>query len=131
MAAAASSSELQLAFEKHLKQTKTHVQRIEDIFEDLDYSPRGEKCKAMEGLIEEASDVMSEEGEPEVLDAAIIAASQRVEHYEISAYGTARTYAHLLGYSEAADTLQTTLNEEYDTDNKLDELAKSINVEAM
>lgn len=131
MAKKASASDLQQAFEHHLDETKNHIQRIETIFEDLDYSPTGEKCKAMAGLIEEGEDEMNEEGEPEVLDAAIIAAAQRVEHYEISAYGTARTYARLLGYEEAANTLQETLNEEYNADNKLGSIAEKINVEAM
>lgn len=131
MARSASSSQLQDALRMHLDQTKTHVQRIESLFEGLEYSPRGKKCRGMEGLIEEGEEEASSDGDPDVIDAAIIAAAQRVEHYEIAAYGTARAYANLLGYSDAADSLQTTLNEEYDADNKLDELAKNINVEAM
>ena len=133
MAKAASSPELQQAFQEHLLQTKGHVYRIEEIFSTLDYSPKGPKCKAMEGLIEEGADLINEADiEPDVLDAGLIAAAQRVEHYEIAAYGTARTYAEELGYDDAADLLQQTLDEEYDTDDKLSELAvNTINVEAM
>jgi ferritin-like metal-binding protein YciE len=133
MAKAASAPELQQAFEEHLLQTKGHVHRIEEIFSTLDYSPSGHKCKAMEGLIEEGADLIKEEDiEPDVLDAGLIAAAQRVEHYEIAAYGTVRTYAEQLGYEDAADLLQQTLDEEYDTDDKLSELAvNTINPEAM
>lgn len=131
MAQAASSEELQQAFQNHLQQTKTHVQRIEEIFEELDYSPRGTKCKAMEGLIEEGEELLEEDIEPDVLDAALIAAAQRIEHYEISAYGTICAYAKQLGNDSAAKTLQTTLYEEYDTDTKLNTLAlQTINAEA-
>lgn len=133
MAKAASSPELQQAFQQHLDQTKGHVKRIEQIFSELDYSPNGPKCKAMEGLIEEGEELIKEDdAEPDVLDAGLIAAAQRVEHYEIAAYGTVRTYAEQLGYDDAAALLQETLDEEYDTDDKLSELAvNTINVEAM
>ncbi len=132
MAKAASSTDLRKAFQAHLQQTKTHVQRIETIFKELNYSPNGPKCKAMEGLIEEGAELLEEDDiEPEVLDAALIAAAQRVEHYEIAAYGTVRAYAKQLGHSDAAKTLQSTLDEEYDTDDRLSELAlQSINAEA-
>lgn len=131
MAESASSPDLQQAFREHLNTTKKHVDRIEQVFSGLEFSPRGERCKAMEGLIEEGTEMMQEEGEPDVIDAGLIAAAQRVEHYEIAGYGTARKYASMLGYQEAADLLQQTLDEEYDADNKLDKIAADINVEAM
>lgn len=131
MADAAHSSDLKKAFQDHLDETKTHVERIETIFEDLEYSPRGPKCKAMEGLIEEGETLMKEEGDPEVIDAGLIAAAQRVEHYEIAGYGTVHRYATLLGHDEAATLLQKTLDEEYDADTKLNDVASDINVEAM
>lgn len=131
MADAAHSSDLKKAFQDHLDETKTHVERIETIFEDLEYSPRGPKCKAMEGLIEEGETLMKEEGDPEVIDAGLIAAAQRVEHYEIAGYGTVHRYATLLGHDEAATLLQKTLDEEYDADAKLNDVASDINVEAM
>ena len=131
MAKTASSPQLQSAFEEHLEQTKTHLQRVEKILEDLSGSARGKKCKGMEGLIEEGSELMKEKAEPDVLDAGLIAAAQKVEHYEIASYGTARTYAQLLGFNEAAKILQQTLDEEGQTDKKLTQLAESLNVEAM
>ncbi|MCB0099941.1 MAG: ferritin-like domain-containing protein [Caldilineaceae bacterium] len=131
MAKAASSSKLQQAFRSHLDETKTHVQRIEKIFKELDYSPRGVKCEAMAGLIKEGEGLIKEDGEPEVIDAGLIAGAQCVEHYEIARYGTVHKYATMLGYTDAAEMLKTTLNEEYDADNKLDKLALDINVQAM
>jgi ferritin-like metal-binding protein YciE len=130
MAKAATSKELKVGFEKHLKQTERHVQRLEQICEELEVSPKGKKCKAMEGLIEEGSEVIDEDAEPEVKDAALIAAAQRVEHYEIAGYGCVRTYAKLLGHSSAMKLLQQTLDEEGDTDKTLTKLAEAINVEA-
>jgi ferritin-like metal-binding protein YciE len=132
MAKAASSADLRKAFQDHLQQTKTHVQRIEEIFQELNYSPNGPKCKAMAGLIEEGEELLKDDDvEPDVLDAALIAAAQRIEHYEIAAYGTVRTYAKQLGHMGAVKTLQATLDEEYDTDDKLSELAlQGINAEA-
>jgi ferritin-like metal-binding protein YciE len=131
MAKAASSSELKEAFEQHLEQTKDHVQRLEQICDKLDISPKGKKCKAMQGLIEEGSELMSDGAESMVLDAALIAAAQRVEHYEIAGYGCARTFANHLGHDEAASLLQQTLEEEGETDKKLTQLAESeINVQA-
>jgi len=131
MAKGAASEALKEAIEDHLEQTKTHVERLETIFENLGKAARAEHCKAMEGLIEEGSDLLEEEGEPMVKDAALIGAAQRVEHYEISAYGTARTIAELLGNREAVTLLQQTLDEEKETDEKLTELAMSeVNVEA-
>jgi len=132
MAKAASSGELRQAFQAHLQQTKIHVQRIEDIFKVLDYSPRGPKCKAMEGLIEEGEELLEKDDiEADVLDAALIAAAQRVEHYEISAYGTVCAYAKQLGHDDAAKSLQQTLDEEREADTLLNQLAlQSINANA-
>jgi ferritin-like metal-binding protein YciE len=131
MAKGASSQALKEGIEDHLEQTKGHVERLERVFKLLDKSPRAEHCKGMEGLIEEGSDLLEEDGEPHVKDAALIAAAQRVEHYEISGYGTARTLAELLGLGEAVDLLQQTLDEEKETDEKLTELAMSeVNVQA-
>ena len=131
MAKAASSPELREAFEDHLEQTRGHVERLASIFRKLDANPKGKKCKAMEGLIEEGNELMAEEAEPAVLDAALIGAAQRVEHYEMAGYGCVRTYARLLGDEEAANLLQQTLDEEGAADKNLTELAETIiNVEA-
>jgi ferritin-like metal-binding protein YciE len=131
MAKAASSSDLRTAFEDHLEQTRDQVERLEKIFKKLDASPKGKKCKAMEGLIEESNELLTDEAEPAVLDAALIAAAQRVEHYEMAGYGSVRTFARLLRDQEAADLLQETLDEEEAADKKLTELAETtINVEA-
>lgn len=132
MAKKTKNPELRKAFEMHLEQTRIQVERLDRIFEMLGKSSRGKKCKGMEGLIEEGKEMMQEDMEPEVLDAALIAAAQKVEHYEIAAYGTVRTYANLLGEKEHARILQETLNEEGETDKQLTRLAESqINVEAM
>ncbi|HEY8967064.1 MAG TPA: ferritin-like domain-containing protein [Candidatus Methylacidiphilales bacterium] len=130
MAKAASSPTLKEGFEKHLEETKGHAERLEKIMDELGESPRGKSCKAMKGLIEEGSEVLSEEGEESVIDAALIAAAQRVEHYEIAGYGTARTFARLLGHDAIADELQRTLDEEAATDKALTEAAEEINVDA-
>jgi ferritin-like metal-binding protein YciE len=130
MAKAASSEELRAGFEEHLEQTRGHVQRLEQIFEMLDESPKGKKCKGMEGLVEEGSEVMQEDFEDALMDAALIGAAQRVEHYEIAAYGTVRAFAEELGESEHVSLLEETLEEEKETDEKLTELAKQINSEA-
>ena len=131
MAKAASSPELQAAFKEHLEQTKVHVERLETIFEELGTSPKGKKCKGMEGLIEEGSELMEEKADPSVLDAGLIAAAQRVEHYEMAGYGTVRTFARTLGKSQAAELLQKTLDEEGETDKKLSKLAETaVNAEA-
>ena len=131
MAKAASSPELQSAFEEHLEQTKLHLQRAEQILEEVTGNTRSKKCRAMEGLIEEGAELMKENADPEVMDAGLIAAAQKVEHYEIASYGTVRTYAQLLGQGKIAQMLQQTLNEEGQTDKKLTQIAESINVEAM
>jgi len=130
MAKAASSEELRTAFENHLSETENQVERLEKIFKELDASPKGKKCKAMAGLIEEGKEIIEEDGEDAVKDAALIAAAQKVEHYEIASYGTVRTYAQLLGFDEAAELLQETLDEEAAADEKLTEIAQNINVEA-
>ena len=131
MAKNADSPDLQRAFQDHLGQTEKHVERIERIFSDLGGSPRGKKCVGMEGLIEEGGELLKEDVEPDVLDAGLIAAAQKVEHYEIAGYGTARAWANKLGYSNAANLLQDTLDEESMANEKLTQLAEShINVEA-
>src|SRR5262249_45596239 len=113
-----------------LEQTKGHVERLEKILKNLGVRAGGKTCKGMEGLIEEGSEMMEEDAEPDVLDAGLISAAQRVEHYEIAGYGCVRTYAQMLGESEAAEMLQETLDEEKETDEKLTQLAEEINVEA-
>ncbi len=130
MAKASDSDELRTAFEEHLEQTREHVARLEKIFEALDETPKGKKCKGMEGLIEEGGELIEEDPGPEELDAGLISAAQRVEHYEIAGYGCVRTYANLLGESEAVSLLEQTLAEEKETDEKLTELAEQINVVA-
>jgi ferritin-like metal-binding protein YciE len=130
MAKAASSDELRQGFEEHLKQTKEHVQRLEQIFKSLGESAKGKKCMGMEGLVKEGSEVMAEDFEGAVLDAALIGAAQRVEHYEIAAYGTACAFAETLGETEHASLMGETLEEEKETDAKLTGLAKKINAQA-
>jgi ferritin-like metal-binding protein YciE len=132
MAKGASSEELKDGFEKHLEQTKGHVRRLEQIFEGLGENPKGKTCQAMKGLIEEGSEVLKEDGEESVLDAGIIVAAQKVEHYEMAGYGSVRTFAHLLGQNKAAELLQTTLDEESETNEILNKLAESVvNPEAL
>lgn len=124
MAKKATTSELKSGFEKHVKQTETHVERLNRIAEMWEFKPSGKKCKAMEGLIEEGKEVIEEDGEGAVIDAALIAAAQRVEHYEISAYGSARAMAERLGCKESAKLLDTTLNEESTTDKLLTSISE-------
>jgi ferritin-like metal-binding protein YciE len=132
MAKGASSEELKEAFETHLGQTEEHVVRLEEIFTRLGEKPTGKTCKAMKGLVEEGAEMLEEEGEDSVIDAGLIGAAQRVEHYEIAAYGTLRTFANLLGEEEAVELLQQTLDEEGETDKLLTELAEDIvNEEAL
>jgi ferritin-like metal-binding protein YciE len=133
MMEAASSPELRNAFAQHLEETRMQVQRLERIFSMLDESPKGQKCKGMAGLIEEGEEIMDEgaDAPPAVCDAALIGSAQRIEHYEISGYGTARTYAQRLGLDDQADILEETLQEERATDKKLTQIAESyINEEA-
>jgi len=132
MAKAASATELQQAFQTHLQETKHQVQRLEQIFEHMGESPKGKTCKAMEGLLEEGEEFLKMDAASPVLDAALIAAAQRVEHYEIAGYGTCRTYAHMLHETESEKLLQETLDEEGNTDHKLTHLAETlINREAL
>jgi len=130
MAKAASSEELRQGFEAHLEQTKEQVQRLEEIFELLDESPKGKKCVGMEGLVKEGAEAMEEDFQDTVLDAALIGAAQRVEHYEIAAYGTVCEFATVLGEKDHLSLLEQTLEEEKETDEKLTELAKDINAQA-
>jgi ferritin-like metal-binding protein YciE len=125
MAKAAKSPQLQKAFQNHLEKTKQHVQRIEEVFSEIDASPRGKKCMAMEGLVEEGKEIMHEDIDEEVLDAALIGAAQRVEHYEIAAYGSARSHAEHLGHSRAVKLLQQTLDEEKEADEELTHIAET------
>ena len=129
MAKAATSADLRSGFEEHLEQTKGHVQRLETIFQQLEESPKGKKCKGMEGLIEEGAEAIGEY-EGDLLDAALIGAAQRVEHYEIAGYGTVRAMAEELGESEQVSLLNETLEEEKATDEKLTELSGDVNAQA-
>ena len=126
MAKAASSEELQEAFEKHLEQTKTHVDRLEEVFEEIGEKPKGKTCRAMKGLIEEGSEILHEDREESVIDAGIIVAAQKVEHYEIAGYGSVRTFAQLLGKDRSAELLQTTLEEESEANELLNKLAEDM-----
>ena len=130
MVKAASSEQLRNGFEEHLEQTRQQVERLDQIFEELDEKPKGKKSKGMQGLLEEGKELMEEDIDPEVLDAGLIAAAQHVEHYEIAGYGCVRTYAELLGFSNATKLLKQTLDEEKQTDAKLTSLAEEINVQA-
>jgi ferritin-like metal-binding protein YciE len=129
MAKAATSPDLRAGFEGHLEQTQGHVQRLETIFQQLDESPKGKKCKGMEGLIKEGAEAI-EEYQGKLRDAALIGAAQRVEHYEMAGYGTVSAMAEELGQSEQVDLLNETLEEEKETDAKLTELSVDINAQA-
>jgi ferritin-like metal-binding protein YciE len=128
LAQAATDSTLKSAFEEHLEQTKIHVERLEGICRELDVSPKGHTCKAMKGLIAEGKEMASEAAEPAVRDAGLIAAAQRVEHYEIAGYGCVRAYAAVLGDQATIEILQQTLDEEGDTDHRLTEIAATLNL---
>jgi ferritin-like metal-binding protein YciE len=130
MAKAADADELRSAFEDHLGQTRGHVARLEKIFREMGESPKGKKCKGMEGLIVEGGEMIEEDPGPEELDAGLIAAAQRVEHYEMAGYGCVKTYATLLGEDRAAALLSETLGEEKAADSKLTDIAGQINVDA-
>jgi ferritin-like metal-binding protein YciE len=128
----AQDHKLKNAFREHLKVTEEQVQRLEQIFDDLGEKPGGHHCKGMEGLIKEGQEMIKEDGDSDVIDAGLIAAAQRVEHYEIAGYGTVRTFAQRLGHNKHVDLLQRTLDEEGETDKKLTQLAEgSINKDAM
>lgn len=126
MAKAATHEELKEAFEEHLAQTEEQVQRLEQVFESLGEKPKAEKCLAMEGLIAESQELLKEDMPDNVLDAALIGAAQKVEHYEIAGYGTVRTFAEMLDEDEAVDLLEQTLEEEKETDARLTEIAESL-----
>jgi ferritin-like metal-binding protein YciE len=129
---AANDPKLKKAFEDHLEETKEHKQRLEEVCQELDIKPTGENCKAMKGLIEEAQGMIDEKADKEVKDAGLIAEAQRVEHYEISGYGTLVRFAKELGHTKIASKLQKTLDEEYKADATLNEMAeKRLNVKAM
>jgi ferritin-like metal-binding protein YciE len=131
MAKAAASSDLKKLFETHLTETEGQIERLEKVFETLGASPRGHKCKAMEGLIEEGAEIIEKDGDPAVKDAALIAAGNRVEHYEIAGYGTVAAFAQLLGKDDVAEILRETLEEERSADEKLTKVAmEKINIQA-
>ena len=130
MAKSASTEELREAFESHLQETEQHVKRLEEVFKLLEKPARGKKCEAMEGLIEEGKELMEEDAEEGVLDAGLICAAQKVEHYEIAAYGTLVTWSRILGYNRATKLLEQTLAEEKAADEKLTDIAGEINFEA-
>jgi len=131
MAEAATHPQLKTAFRDHLAETRQHVERLEKIFSGMNEKPKGETCEGMKGLVKEGEEMMKMKGEPEVIDAGLIAAAQRVEHYEIAGYGTVRTYAELLGEPEAVRILERTLKEEEMADEKLTQIAESrVNEEA-
>lgn len=130
MAAASSSAELRAGFEEHLEQTRGHADRLEQILAGLGEEAKGTKCKAMKGLVAEGSEMIDSDFEGSVKDAGLIGAAQRVEHYEIAAYGTARTFAEILGDQEGMKLLEQTLQEEKETDEKLNEMAETINPQA-
>jgi ferritin-like metal-binding protein YciE len=132
MAKAAVHPELQKAFTDHEQLTRVHVERLEKIFQQLGKAPGGHKCKGMEGLLAEGAELLEEHAESDALDAAMIAAAQRVEHYEIAGYGTVRTFANMLGLPDHAAILQQTLDEEGKTDHQLTELAETVvNIDAV
>jgi ferritin-like metal-binding protein YciE len=125
MADAANSSQLKQAFQNHLRETQGHVSRLEQVFREINVEPKRETCEAMKGLISEGETMIKAKGNPDIKDAALIAAAQRVEHYEISGYGTARSFARRLGLNQAASLLQQTLQEEKAADEKLNQIAES------
>jgi ferritin-like metal-binding protein YciE len=130
MQQAAKSDRLKEAFDMHLKQTQQQIKRLEQVFQTVNMQASGKTCKGMQGIIEEGSEMMREDADGDVKDAALIAAAQKVEHYEIAGYGTARTYAEMLGLEQAADLLQETLDEEAETDERLTDIAMTINLRA-
>jgi ferritin-like metal-binding protein YciE len=131
MAKSAKNPNLKAAFESHLKQTETQIERLEKVASEIDVEIKGEECKAMKGLIREGSEIMKENADEAVHDAGLIAAAQRVEHYEIAGYGTVVRYLQMMKMTSAAKTLSKTLDEEKETDLKLTEIAEKINVDAM
>lgn len=130
MIKASHNPSLKQVFENHLEETKNHMTRLEQIFKRMNESPKGKTCEGMKGLLKEGEERIKDGGEAEVLDAGIISAAQRIEHYEIAAYGSARTYAELLGDQDAVRLLNQTLEEEKAADSKLNQVARTVNVEA-
>jgi len=126
MAKGATAEELRHAFEEHLDQTRGHLERLEQVFELIGRKARGKSCVAMEGLIEEGEDILDADGDPMVIDAGLIAAAQRVEHYEMAGYGCLHTWARQMGNHKAAQLLEKTLNEEKETDQKLTDIAENL-----
>jgi ferritin-like metal-binding protein YciE len=126
MAKKATSPELKSALQEHMEVTQRQVERLEQVFESIGKPAKAKTCKAMQGLLEEATEIMGEDADDAVLDAGIIAAAQKVEHYEIASYGTVRTWARLCGQEEAANLLQETLDEEGEADQRLTQLAESL-----
>ncbi len=131
MMEAASSTELKSAFQEHLSQTEGHINRLQRVFEMMNVRPERVPCKGMQGLIKEGDELIKEQSKGDLLDAGLIASAQKIEHYEMASYGTARTFAYLLGYKDAADLLQQTLDEEEMTDKKLTQIAGQVNPEAI
>lgn len=127
MAKTSSNSELKHAFESHLRETEGHVQRLEKIFKQMKENPKGKTCEGMKGLLKEGEERIKESGDPAVVDAGLISAAQRVEHYEIAAYGSARTFAEMLNESEVANLLEQTLEEEKSADQKLTRISQTVN----
>ena len=130
MAKKATNAQLKAGFEAHLAETQNQVTRLEQVFKVMGEEPKAETCKAMKGLLAEGEEIMKEDADPEVMDALLIAAAQKVEHYEIASYGTVCTWAEVLGLSEAKELLGQTLNEEENTDKKLTTLSKTLNKKA-
>jgi ferritin-like metal-binding protein YciE len=128
---AANSNQLRTALEEHLEQTRGHVSRLEQIFQMHNEDVKGQKCKGMDGIIDEDKDIVKHDENLGVRDAGIIAGAQKVEHYEIASYGSVRTWAEQMGHTQAAQLLQQTLNEEKEADRKLTQLAESLNTEAV
>ena len=131
MAKNARNEELRTAFETHLEETENQTRRLEQVFELLDKPARAKKCEAMAGLIEESKDVMEHDADDSTMDAMMIGAAQKAEHYEIASYGTVCTWAEMLGFDEAAELLKESLAEEKATDEKLTKIAEAINEQAM
>ena len=130
MAKKATHEELKTALEDHAGQTESQIERLETVFKELGVAARGKKCPAIDGIVEEGKEIMDSNAEPSVMDAGIICAAQKAEHYEMATYGSLRTFANLLGMNSIADTLQEILDEEGETDKKLTAIAETINVEA-
>lgn len=124
MAEAASTPELRKAFQMHLQETQNHLQQVRAILDELDENPGNKVCKGMQGLVEEGNEVLKQQGRPKARDAALIIAAQKAEHYEIASYGGLRAYARTLGYNDAEATLNSILDQEYEADQKLDDLAE-------